>query len=65
MNRRLKKLIRRTLAVVVLAVLALLVYAKREDIPQLPIGCAFKAKALCAGVFIQGRDPDVDRKSVV
>jgi len=57
MDRRLKKRIRRTLIVVVLAAVVLVVYAKREYIQQLPIGCAFKAKAMCAGVFIQGCDP--------
>jgi CubicO group peptidase (beta-lactamase class C family) len=58
MDRRLKKNIRRALIVVVLAAIALFVYAKREYIQQLPIGSAFKAKALCAGVFISGLDPE-------
>jgi len=34
-------------------------YTKREYIQQLPIGCAFKAKTLCAAVFVSGRDPGV------
>ena len=58
MDRRLKRRIRRTLIAVALAAIVLIVYAKREYIQQLPIGCAFKAKAVCAGVFIQGRDPE-------
>ena len=33
-------------------------YTKREYFAQIPIGCAFKAKALCAGVFVQGLDPE-------
>lgn len=28
-------------------------------VEQLPIGCAFKAQALCAAVFVSGRDPVV------
>jgi CubicO group peptidase (beta-lactamase class C family) len=59
MDRRLKKRVHRTLIAVVLAAVVFIVYAKREYILQLPIGCAFKAKAVCAGVFIQGRDPGV------
>ena len=59
MDRRLKKRIRRGLVVVVLAALVVVGYAKREYFGQLPIGCAFKAKAVCAGVFVQGRDPDI------
>lgn len=34
-------------------------YKKRDYVDQLPIGCAFKAKALCAAVFVSGRDPAV------
>jgi CubicO group peptidase (beta-lactamase class C family) len=58
MDRKLKKRIRRGILFAVLAAVALVVYAKREYFEQLPIGCAFKAKAVCAGVFISGRDPD-------
>ncbi|MEW6188022.1 MAG: serine hydrolase, partial [Thermodesulfobacteriota bacterium] len=43
----------------VLAILAGLIYQKREYLQQLPIGCAFKAKALCAAVFVSGRDPAI------
>ncbi len=38
----------------VLAAVAALGWVKREYIEELPIGCAFKAKTLCAGVFVQG-----------
>ncbi len=34
-------------------------YKNRQYLDQLPIGCAFKAKALCAAVFVSGRDPAV------
>jgi CubicO group peptidase (beta-lactamase class C family) len=34
-------------------------YKNRGYVDQLPIGCAFKAKALCAAVFVSGRDPAV------
>lgn len=47
------------LAVVLLIALLLIGYSKREYIDQIPIGCAFKAKALCAAVFVSGRDPAV------
>ena len=42
---------------VVIAALGILAYAKREFIEQVPLGCAFKAKSLCAGVFVQGLPP--------
>ena len=32
------------------------VYKNREYVQQLPLGCAFKAKALCAAIFVSGRD---------
>ncbi len=47
------------LAVILLVAAILTVYKNREYINQLPIGCAFKAKALCAAVFVSGRDPAV------
>jgi CubicO group peptidase (beta-lactamase class C family) len=53
-----KKRILRGVILTVLAAAALLIYAKREYIQQLPIGSAFKAKAVCAGVFISGRDAE-------
>lgn len=34
-------------------------YQNREYIQQLPIGSAFKAKTLCAAVFVSGREPGV------
>jgi CubicO group peptidase (beta-lactamase class C family) len=34
-------------------------YKNRVYLAQIPIGCAFKAKALCAAVFLAGRDPVV------
>ena len=58
MNRTMKKRIRRVVILILLAAVALFVYAKREYIQQLPIGSAFKAKAVCAGVFISGRDAE-------
>ena len=36
-------------------------YTKREYIEQIPIGCAFKAKAVCAGVFVSGPGVREDR----
>jgi hypothetical protein len=45
--------------IVIFMVVAFLGYRNREYIQQLPIGCAFKAKALCAAVFVSGRDPAV------
>lgn len=58
MNRAKKKRVRRGVLLVILAAAAVFVYAKREYIRQLPIGCAFKAKTVCAGVFVSGRDPE-------
>lgn len=37
-----------------IAIIAIFAYAKREYIEQLPLACAFKAKTLCAGIFVQG-----------
>ncbi|MBN1613734.1 MAG: serine hydrolase [Deltaproteobacteria bacterium] len=45
--------------IILLAVAAYTGYAKREYIEQLPIGCAFKAKTLCAAVFVSGRESAV------
>jgi CubicO group peptidase (beta-lactamase class C family) len=46
--------------VIILFVAAIFVgYKNREYVDQLPIGCAFKAKTLCAAVFVSGRDPAV------
>ncbi len=58
MNRTTKKRVRRGVLLVILAAAAVFVYAKREYFRQLPIGCAFKAKTVCAGVFVSGRDPE-------
>jgi CubicO group peptidase (beta-lactamase class C family) len=41
----------------ILVIAAFFGYKNKEYIQQLPIGCAFKTKALCAAVFISGRDP--------
>ncbi len=41
-------------AALLIAAAVTIAWAKREYIEELPIGCAFKAKALCAGVFVQG-----------
>ena len=40
--------------VAVLVALAVVAYVEREFLEQIPLGCAFKAKALCAGLFVQG-----------
>lgn len=46
--------------VVIFFVAAILAgYKNREYVDQIPIGCAFKAKTLCAAVFVSGRDPAV------
>ncbi len=47
-----------TLLLIVLIAAAYFGYAKREFIEQIPIGCAFKAKTLCAGIFVQGLEPE-------
>jgi CubicO group peptidase (beta-lactamase class C family) len=41
-------------AALLIAAAGTIAWAKREYIEELPIGCAFKAKALCAGIFVQG-----------
>jgi CubicO group peptidase (beta-lactamase class C family) len=51
-----KKVVRWIVIVAILSAVCF-VYARREDIGQLPIGCGFKASILCAGVFVSGRDP--------
>ena len=43
--------------IVILVIVAFFGYKNKEYIQQLPIGCAFKTKALCAAVFVSGRDP--------
>lgn len=43
--------------IVIIVAGAFLGYKKREVIQQLPIGCAFKARALCSAIFVSGRDP--------
>ena len=48
--------------IVIFIIVAFLGYRNREYIQQLPIGCAFKAKALCAAVFVSGRDPAVTER---
>ncbi len=45
--------------VIICIVVFFIGYKNREYVEQLPIGCAFKAKALCAAVFVSGRDPVV------
>lgn len=51
-----KKSVRRGLLVLLVLGLAFLGYAYREQVQQLPIGCGAKAKILCDGLFISGRD---------
>jgi len=45
--------------VVLCAAIAYAGYQNREYIQQLPIGSAFKAKTLCAAVFVSRREPGV------
>jgi hypothetical protein len=45
--------------IIILAAIAAVGYKNREYLQVFPIGCAFKAKTLCAAVFISGRDPEV------
>ena len=45
--------------IVLIFIIVFVGYQKREYIQQLPIGCAFKTKALGAAVFVSGRDPTV------
>ena len=48
----------RTLLLIILIAAGVFGYTKREYIEQIPIGCAFKAKAVCAGVFVQGLESE-------
>ncbi len=43
--------------IVILVIGAFFGYKNKEYIQQLPIGSAFKTKALCAAVFVSARDP--------
>lgn len=47
------------LIIIFLAVAIIGGYQNRQYLDQLPIGCAFKARVLCAAVFVSGRDPAV------
>jgi len=42
--------------VMLLVILTYFGYENRENVQQLSIGCAFKAKTLCDAVFVSGRD---------
>jgi CubicO group peptidase (beta-lactamase class C family) len=53
-----RKRIVRGILLLVLAGVVYIGYTKREYLEQIPIGCAFKAEALCAGIFVQGLDPE-------
>jgi CubicO group peptidase (beta-lactamase class C family) len=55
-NRRARRIVR-VVFVLLLLVGAYLGYRNREYIRQLPIGTGSKAKILCSGVFVSGRDP--------
>ncbi len=48
--------------IVIFIVVAFFGYKNREYIQQLPIGCAFKTRALCSAVFVSGRDPAVTER---
>lgn len=54
-----KKTIILDLAGILLAAGLLAGYANREYIDEFPIGCALKAKTICATVFVTGRDAAV------
>ena len=41
-------------ALCVTAAAGIFVYLNRDYLKVIPIGCAYKAKALCAGLFVQG-----------
>lgn len=57
MSRRItKKRIVRTIVVLLLAAGAYFGYQNREYVQQLPIGVGVKAKFLCSGIFVSGRD---------
>jgi CubicO group peptidase (beta-lactamase class C family) len=49
-----KKIIGIGVALLLVASLAVTGYLKREYVEELPLACAFKAKTLCAGIFLQG-----------
>lgn len=41
------------------------IYKNSAYVQQLPLGCAFKAKALCAAIFVSGRDAEtVEREDM-
>jgi CubicO group peptidase (beta-lactamase class C family) len=48
--------------IVIFIFIAIFGYKNREYVQQLPIGCAFKAKALCSAVFVSWRDPSVTER---
>jgi len=51
-----KKRVWMGIAVLIPALVAHVGYANREYIQQLPIGRGAKAKLLCSGIFVSGRD---------
>ena len=48
--------------IVILFIAVFFGYKNKEYIQQLPIGSAFKTKALCAAVFVSGRDPIITER---
>jgi CubicO group peptidase (beta-lactamase class C family) len=56
MDKRKKKFAWRFGLALFLVSIAVLGYVFREQVEQLPIGCGVKAKILCDGLFLSGRD---------
>ena len=57
-----KKIIIAGLIIILFAAAIFVGYKNREYVDQIPIGCAFKAKALCEAVFVSGRDAAIVEK---
>jgi hypothetical protein len=53
-KRKLRILIATAIIAALVAAIAIVGYWKRDYVEELPLGCAFKAKTLCAGLFLQG-----------
>ncbi len=53
-----KKIVISLALIIFVAAAAMGIYKNREYVQQVPLGCAFKAKALCAAIFVSGRDAE-------
>jgi len=53
-----KKIVISLTLIIFAAATVIAIYKNREYLQQLPLGCAFKAKALCAAIFVSGRDAE-------